>query len=61
MKTKAIFLKDCEQKIFDKNLTDVKKLKCFEDLKKTSEVKKMTALMLNSKEFIDTLSSKTLS
>ena len=60
IKTKQ-FLRDCEQKIFDKNLADVKKLKHLKDLKKTAEVKKMTASVSNSDEFMNALFSETLS
>ena len=54
------FLKDCEQKMFDKGLADVEELEHLEDLEKAAEVEKLTAVQ-NFNEFSSALSPGTLS
>ena len=56
------FLKQREQKLFDKNLSDVKELKCLKNLKKSAEIERNLVNVFSFNEFVETdvLISETL-
>ena len=55
------FLKNREQKMFDKGLADVEELERLKDIEKAAEVEKLAASVQNSDEFSSALSPDTLS